>query len=67
MLATPLKMLQTIEDYVGGVVMVSNESGSNSQLHQLLFEPDAAAPGEVPAPGEVAAEAATVPAQEALL
>ena len=66
-LATPLKMLQTIEDYVGGVVMVSNESGSNSQLHQLLFEPDAAAPGEVPAPGEVAAEAATVPAQEALL
>ena len=47
--------------------MVRNEPGSNSPLHQLLFGPDADAPGEVPAPGEVAAEAATVPAQEALL
>lgn len=38
MLATPLKMLQAIEDYVGGVVMVSNASGQGSQLHELPFE-----------------------------
>jgi len=63
-LATPLKMLQTIEDYVGGVVMVSNESGNNSELHQLLFEQDASAPVEL-SPGLDAAPAAA--AQEALL
>ena len=40
LLATPLKMLQTIEDYVGGVVMVSNEAGNSSQLHQLIFDDD---------------------------
>ena len=40
LLATPLKMLQTIEDYVGGVVMVSNEAGNSSQLHQLIFDND---------------------------
>lgn len=40
LLATPLKMLQTIDDYVGGVVMVTNDSGRRSQVQQLPFEDD---------------------------
>lgn len=38
LLATPMKMLQTIDDYVGGVVMVTNDSGRRSQVQELPFE-----------------------------
>lgn len=40
LLATPMKMLQTIDDYVGGVVMVTNDSGRRSQVQELPFEAD---------------------------
>ena len=40
LLATPMKMLQTIDDYVGGVAMVTNDSGRRSAIHQLAFESD---------------------------
>lgn len=40
LLATPMKMLQTIDDYVGGVVMVTNDSGRRSQVQELPFEGD---------------------------
>lgn len=40
LLATPMKMLQTIDDYVGGVVMVTNGSGRHSQVLQLPFVDD---------------------------
>ena len=56
LLATPLKMLQTIDDYVGGVVMVTNDSGRRSQVQQLPFAID----------DEPVADAGDV-AQEALL
>lgn len=39
-LATPLKMLQTIEEYVGGVVMVANPTGEGSELQELIFAAD---------------------------
>ena len=38
LLATPLKMLQTLEDYVGGAAVVLNESGSGSRLEVMTFE-----------------------------
>ncbi|MGO3795801.1 MAG: ATP-binding protein [Pauljensenia sp.] len=38
LLATPLKMLQTIEHYVGGAAMVSNVSGAASTLSSIRFE-----------------------------
>lgn len=44
LLATPMKMLQTIDDYVGGVVMVTNDSGRRSQIQELPFEADEADP-----------------------
>lgn len=53
LLATPMKMLQTIEDHVGGVVMVENLPGEGSRLHQLIF--DSSRP-EVPAGEEPGAE-----------
>lgn len=37
-LATPMKMLQTIEDHVGGVVMVANQPGRGSTLQELPFD-----------------------------
>ncbi len=40
LLATPMKMLQTIEDYVGGVVMVSNNADQGSVLQELLYDTD---------------------------
>ena len=40
LLATPMKMLQTIEDYVGGVVMVSNNAEQGSVLQELLYDTD---------------------------
>lgn len=52
LLATPLKMLQTIEDYVGGLVMVSNESGDSSRLHLLLFEDSGDAAHQQPSADE---------------
>lgn len=48
LLATPMKMLQTIEGYVGGVVMVTNESGQGSKLQQLIFEVEEPTPPEPP-------------------
>ena len=58
LLATPLKMLQTLEDYVGGAAVVLNEAGSGSHVELMLFD-------EVGAP-EVAS-ARVDAAQEALL
>ena len=37
-LATPLKMLQTIEEHVGGVAMVSNPGGTDSTMSFIRFE-----------------------------
>ncbi len=42
LLATPLKMLQTLEDYVGGAAVVLNEAGSGSRLELMLFDEVAA-------------------------
>ena len=42
LLATPLKMLQTLEDYVGGAAVVLNESGSGSRLEVMTFDADRA-------------------------
>lgn len=47
LLATPLKMLQTLEDYVGGITMVTNPSGKNSQILTQVWE-DAVTPDEAP-------------------
>lgn len=55
LLATPLKMLQTLEDYVGGAAVVLNEAGSGSHVELMLF--DEAAAQVAPQP----------PEQEALL
>ena len=55
LLATPLKMLQTLEDYVGGAAVVLNEAGSGSRVELMLFDEGAAT--EVP----------DAPEQEALL
>ncbi|WP_415504068.1 ATP-binding protein [Actinomyces slackii] len=39
LLATPMKMLQTLEEHVGGAAMVTNnEEGSDSRLSLVLFE-----------------------------
>lgn len=40
LLATPLKMLQSLEDYVGGAAVVLNESGRGSRLEVMIFESD---------------------------
>ncbi len=53
LLATPMKMLQTIDDYVGGVVMVTNDTGRRSQVQELPFEGD----DPVDVGGEVVQEA----------
>lgn len=37
LLATPLKMLQTIEEYVGGAAVVSNPTGRASRLSAVAF------------------------------
>lgn len=37
-LATPLKMLQTLEDYVGGAAVVLNEPGVGSRFEVMLFD-----------------------------
>ena len=47
LLATPMKMLQTIDDYVGGVVMVTNQPGRGSTLQELHY--DLARPASTPA------------------
>lgn len=38
LLATPLKMLQTLEDYVGGAALVVNDAGTGSRLEIMSFE-----------------------------
>lgn len=38
LLATPMKMLQTLEDYVGGVVLFQNEPGRPSRILARRFE-----------------------------
>lgn len=44
LLATPLKMLQTIEEYVGGAAVVANPSGRASSLAAVRFTTDDDAP-----------------------
>ena len=46
LLATPLKMLQTIEEYVGGAAVVANPTGSNSRLSAVVFTDGDDADGE---------------------
>jgi uncharacterized protein YPO0396 len=58
LLATPLKMLQTLEDYVGGAAVVLNESGKGSRLEYLAFDQ----PAEISRPAEAVEDT-----QEALL
>ncbi|MGB7963720.1 MAG: SbcC/MukB-like Walker B domain-containing protein [Propionicimonas sp.] len=48
LLATPLKMLQTLEDYVGGAAVVLNESGHGSRLEYLDFGHPTHHPGPEP-------------------
>ena len=48
LLATPMKMLQTIDDYVGGVVMVTNEAGRGSTLQELHYDTVGAPGSPVP-------------------
>jgi uncharacterized protein YPO0396 len=38
LLATPLKMLQTLEAYVGGAVQVSNRENEGSRCEQLIWD-----------------------------
>ncbi|MCL2654695.1 MAG: ATPase [Coriobacteriia bacterium] len=38
LLATPLKMLQTLESYVGGAVQISNREGEGSRCEKLIWE-----------------------------
>ena len=38
LLATPLKMLQTLESYVGGAVQISNREGQGSRCEKLIWE-----------------------------
>ncbi|GAA3519562.1 ATP-binding protein [Dietzia aurantiaca] len=37
-LATPLKLLQTLEPYIGGLVVVGNEDGSRSRIERVTWE-----------------------------
>lgn len=64
-LATPLKMLQTIEAYVGGAATISNITGTNSTISQLRFTthevPPAATGGT---PTDAASMALPVPSPE---
>ncbi len=46
LLATPMKMLQTIDDYVGGVVMVTNQPGRGSTLQELHYDLERPTPVE---------------------
>lgn len=55
LLATPLKMLQTIDDYVGGVVMAHKDAKDRSVIEELPFD------------GEVPAQEPADPLQEALV
>jgi uncharacterized protein YPO0396 len=43
LLATPLKMLQTLEAYVGGAVQVSNRENEGSRCEKLIWEHEAEA------------------------
>ncbi|MDR2895301.1 MAG: hypothetical protein LBV30_01390 [Propionibacteriaceae bacterium] len=50
LLATPEKMLQTLEDYVGGVVLVHNDPGQGSRVDKLIWEqPESLSPPPPPA------------------
>ena len=40
LIATPLKMLQTLEDYVGGITVVTNTAGRQSQIMTSTWERD---------------------------
>lgn len=37
-LATPLKLLQTLEPYIGGLVVVGNDDGSRSRIERVTWE-----------------------------
>jgi len=57
-LATPMKLLRTLEDYVGGVALVTCEDSKASHIAQVPFAPaDAEHQAEEPAPEQQAAEA----------
>lgn len=38
LLATPMKMLQTLEDYVGGIILFQNEPGRPSRIMVSQFQ-----------------------------
>lgn len=61
-LATPLKMLQTLEDYVGGAAVVLNEPGVGSRFEVMLFD-DAEQTAQAPSEDANSAR----PAQESLV
>lgn len=50
-LATPLKLLQTLEDYVGGIALVTNDEGQRSHVALVSFDPE---PGSDPTRGQPA-------------
>ncbi|MGF0226028.1 ATP-binding protein [Dietzia natronolimnaea] len=37
-LATPLKLLQTLEPYIGGLVVVGNDDGSHSRIERVTWD-----------------------------
>lgn len=62
-LATPMKLLRTLEDYVGGVALVTCEDSKASHIAQVPFAP---ADGEQEVEEEPAPQEEEVPAAEAL-
>lgn len=57
-LATPLKLLQTLEDYIGGVVTVDNPGRDRTVLGVLPFDSDAEPSGAGPSDGDSSAPGA---------
>lgn len=62
-LATPMKLLRTLEDYVGGVALVTCEDSKASHIAQVPFAP---ADGEQEVEEEPAPQEEEVPVAEAL-
>jgi uncharacterized protein YPO0396 len=63
LLATPEKMLQTLEDYVGGAVVVQNKLGSGSWFEAMNWESNTPLQVDLP----VAATAEQLTSQDSLL
>ena len=55
-LATPMKLLRTLEDYVGGVALVSCEDSKASHIAEVPFEPTDTELAELQEPDEGEAE-----------